>query len=118
MYENIAQGKDISNCIDKICGAMGLARRAGKLSIGSELCIESIRAGKAKLVFLCSDMSDNSSKKLHDAMRSKSVPYIVLPLGKVELAKRIGKSSFAVACALTDKGFANIVYKALGITEE
>ena len=116
MYGNIAEGKDVSVCADKICGAIGLARKAGKLCVGSEMCVECIRAGKAELVVLCNDMSDNSSKKLHDTMRTRGVPYIALPLGKVELAKKIGKSSFAVACALTDKGFANIVYKALGIS--
>lgn len=117
MYVNIAEGKDIALQTDKICGALGLARKAGKLSVGSELCVESIRAGKAELVILCNDMSDNSNKKLADAMRTRGVPYIVLPLGKVELAKKVGKSSFAVACALTDKGFAKIIYKALGVFE-
>ncbi len=118
MYENIAEGKDISSALDKLLGAMGLARRAGKLIIGGELCEEYIRAGRTELVFLCSDMSENSEKKLHAAMRARGVPYIALPLQKDELATKFGKKSFAVACALTDKGFVKIVYKALGITED
>ncbi len=117
MYQNLASEKDISSALEKILGALGLARKAGKLVVGGELCEEYIRAGKAVLALLCSDMSENSSKKLCAALRAKEVPYIILPLTKSELAVRFGKRSFAVACALTDKGFARIIYGALGITD-
>ncbi len=118
MYVNIACDKDVLSAKDKLLGALGLARRAGKLEVGGQLCEEAIRAGRVKLVFLCSDMSENSRKKLHAAMLAREVPYIALPLTKDELAAKLGKKSFAVAAALTDEGFVKIVYKALGITEE
>lgn len=117
MYQNIAPGEISKSESERIVGALGLARKAGKLIIGGELCEEHIRARKAELAFLCSDMSENSLKKLHAALRAGNVPYIILPLTKSELAVRFGKKSFAVACVLTDKGFARIVYKALGISE-
>lgn len=117
MYQNIASGGIEKKESERIVGALGLARKAGKLIIGGELCEECIRGGKAELAFLCSDMSENSQKKLHAALRTGNVPYIILPLTKSELAVRFGKKSFAVACVLTDRGFARIVYKALGISE-
>lgn len=117
MYQNIAPKDSIEKTSEKLIGALGLARKAGKLIIGGELCEEYIRTGKAELAFLCSDMSENSQKKLHSALRTGNVPYIILPLTKSELAVRFGKKSFAVACVLTDKSFARIVYKALGISE-
>ncbi len=101
----------------KILGAMGLARRAGKLEIGAEMCEEAIRAGRAEITFLASNLSDNSKKKILSALRSQESPYIILNASKEELAERFGKKAFAVALAITDKGFAKIIYKALGISE-
>ena len=101
----------------KLLGALGLARKAGKLIVGGELCEQNIRAGKAVLALLCSDLSDNSKKKLHAALRAGDIPYIVLPFSKAELAERFGKKSFAVVCAVTDDSFAKVIYKAIGVSE-
>ena len=118
MYRNIAENKDTAVVREKLLGAMGLAKRAGKLVTGAQMCEETIRAGNAIVTLLCSDMSENSLKKLHAALRNSDSPYIELCDTKEELAKRFGKKSFVVACCVTDVGFAKIIYKALGITEE
>ena len=118
MYENIAENIDVTASTEKILGALGLAKRAGKLITGAEMCEETIRSGGAVLTVLCSDMSDNSKKKLHAALRNSGSPYINLDVTKLELAKRFGKKAFVVSCVITDKGFAKIIYKALGIAEE
>lgn len=118
MYVNIAENINIADYEEKLYGAMGLAKRAGKLVTGAEMCEETIRSGKAVLTFLCSDMSENSHKKLHAALRNSCSPYINLDATKEELAKRFGKKAFVVACVITDKGFSKIVYKALGISED
>ncbi len=118
MYVNIAESIDVYAVEDKILGAMGLAKRAGKLVTGAEMCEEKIRTGGAVVTLLCSDMSDNSLKKLHAALRNSDSPYINLCVTKEELARRLGKKSFVVACSVTDTGFAKIIYKALGITED
>lgn len=117
MYGNIAEGLDISKVENKILGAAGLAKRAGKLVSGAQLCEDTIRQGKAVLVLLCSDMSENSEKKLCNAMYTYGVPYIKLSSTKEELGRKIGKDSFAVVCAFTDKGFSEIVCRALGIPD-
>ncbi len=114
MYEKIATEAECSAAAEKILGALGLARRAGKLETGGEVCEEKIRSGGTVLAVLACDVSENSEKKLHAAMRAKEVPYIVLPTDKKQLGARLGKSSFCVACAICDEGFAKIVYKALG----
>ena len=36
---------------------LGLARRAGKLSLGNDAAVESLRKGQARLVLLASDLS-------------------------------------------------------------
>ncbi len=118
MYENLANNIDIAPIQEKIFGAMGLAKRAGKLTTGAEMCEETIRAGKSQIAFLCSNMSENSQKKIHAALKNADSPYIVLNATKEELAKKFGKKAYVTVCALTDKSFANIVYKALGIAED
>lgn len=45
---------------------LGLAARARKTISGEELVVKEIRSGKAKLVFLASDASANTSKKIQD----------------------------------------------------
>jgi len=41
----------------KILSMMGLARRAGKLSMGHDMALESIKKRKARLLIFCSDVS-------------------------------------------------------------
>jgi len=117
MYINIGENTDVASAGERILGAMGLAKRAGKLVIGAQMCEETIRAGKAVLTLLCSDMSENSQKKLHAALKIKNSPYIVLPSTKEELAKRFGKKAYVVSCVITDMSFIRIICKALGIAE-
>lgn len=118
MYVNIAEDIDVAAVEERILGAMGLAKRAGKLITGAEMCEETIRAGKAVITLLCSDMSENSHKKLHAALRNSGTPYITLGATKENLAKRFGKKSFVVACVITDEGFSRIIYRTLGISGE
>ena len=49
---------------EKIAGALGLCRRAGKMKIGCDTVIESINLGNSKLVIMASDISENTKKKV------------------------------------------------------
>lgn len=42
---------------DKTLSMLGMARRAGKLSMGHDMAEKSIKAHKAKMVLICSDVS-------------------------------------------------------------
>ena len=48
----------------KAMNLIGLAMRAGKLITGEELTIAEIRKQKAKLVFVATDASENTRKKI------------------------------------------------------
>ena len=48
---------------EKLLRFIGLAMKAGKLMLGDGRAVESIRAGKAKLVLISKDASDNTKKK-------------------------------------------------------
>ena len=45
---------------DRILSLLGLCRRAGKLVIGADPCIDSMAKSKAKLILYANDFSQNS----------------------------------------------------------
>ena len=86
---------------------LGLALRAGKLVTGDETVLKTVRQGKAKLVFVASDASDNTKKKYRD----KCATYKVIlseAFTRLELGLAIGRED-QVLIALTDSGFANMI---------
>jgi|GEM_PF-185429 Ribosomal protein HS6-type (S12/L30/L7a) len=101
--------------LPKVYGAMGLALRAGELITGSGLTEEAIRKGRALLVLIASDISDNTSKKLTNALKTYEVPYLILPATMEELAKALGKFNLVSSAAITNSGFVNIIKKLYNI---
>ena len=91
----------------------GLAKKAGALRIGSELVIESVRKGRALHVYISSDVSENTVKKLCDKTAFYNVPATKLNLTMDELAHCIGCMHPTAAVSLTDKNFLKLMEKCL-----
>ena len=83
---------------------LGLANRARKIISGEELSIKEIRNGKAKLVLLSKDASQNTTKKITDKCHSYEVP-LKLVENRYLLGQAIGKEA-RVVVAVLDDGFA------------
>lgn len=83
---------------------LGLANRARKITSGEELTVKEIRSGKAKLVLLSADASENTTKKITDKCRSYEVP-IKFVEDRHLLGQAIGKEA-RVVVAVMDDGFA------------
>ena len=49
---------------NKVLSLLGLATRAGKIKSGSFLTEQAVKAGKAYLVLIAGDASENTKKKL------------------------------------------------------
>ena len=49
---------------DRILSLLGLCRRSGKLSLGNDAVIASVRDGEARLVLCTADISENTRKKI------------------------------------------------------
>lgn len=88
----------------KILQMLGLATRARMMITGEELTINEVRRGKAKLVIIAEDASDNTSKKLHDKCKTYKADIRVFGT-REELGHAIGKEE-RVVMAITDQGFA------------
>ncbi|MGY3718781.1 YlxQ family RNA-binding protein [Sutcliffiella cohnii] len=83
---------------------LGLATRARKTVTGEELVLKEVRSGKAKLVLLAGDASQNTAKKIQDKCKHYEIPIKVV-VDRYELGRAIGKEA-RVVIAIVDKGFA------------
>lgn len=89
---------------NKIYGLLGLARKAGKISFGTQSCIEAIEKRKAKLVIIAEDCSDRTKKNFEDISNTANVPIRVI--GTIEnISKCIGQNNKAVI-VVRDENFA------------
>ena len=92
---------------DKIFGYVGLAKRAGKLSDGTDAVITSVRTNKAKLVILSQDASVATAKKVTDKCSYYKVRLITY--GQMEtLGNAVGRE-VAACVSVNDKNFADAV---------
>ena len=89
---------------DKVLSLLGLAKKAGRLKSG-EYCVENeVKSGKAKLVIVAMDASDNTKKHYSDMCAFRHVP-IYFYSDKNSLGQCIG-SEFRAAVVVLDEGFA------------
>ncbi|MFS0727884.1 L7Ae/L30e/S12e/Gadd45 family ribosomal protein [Paenibacillus sp. 1P07SE] len=92
---------------DKGLSALGMAMRAGKLITGEDTVLKAIRAGKACLVLVAGDASDNTKKKFRDKCSTYGVE-IAEAYDRVLIGGAIGKEA-RVLIAVTDQGFAKMI---------
>lgn len=97
--------------VKKLLGAIGLATKARKIISGTELCVESMRAGKGELLIIASDVSENTRNKLTKTAAFHKIPYMLAEIEKAQLSKAAGKISDSASILLTDKGFVKIIEK-------
>lgn len=90
--------------VNKIYSFLGLATKAGKTVSGEDTCERAVKSGKAKLVIVAVDASDNTKKKFSDicAYRGIDIRYFG---NKDLLGKYTGKDKRAVV-AVAEEGFA------------
>lgn len=101
---------------NKILGLMGLMRRAGALEPGEQNSCSAVKGGKAKLLLLADDASDNARRRAETFVYGRNVVTVQLPVTKEELGAAVGSGSSAMA-AVTDLGFANALMKALRLED-
>ena len=95
----------------KIYQLLGIATRARKVITGEDLTVREVQAGKAQLVVITSDASDNTMKKITDKCNFFNVEKHVFG-SREDLGHAIGKDS-RVVLAITDAGFAKKISELL-----
>lgn len=94
---------------DKVLNLIGLAQRAGKLASGGFMTEKSVKTGKAALVILAEDASDNTKKKFQNMCEFYNVP-LRIHAAKDYLGHAMGKELRA-SLAVTDDGLAQAIMK-------
>ena len=94
---------------NKIYGLLGLARRAGKISFGTESSIDTIERRKAKLVIIAEDSSDRTKKNFQNICKNYNIPIRIY--GTIdEISQSIGQNNKAVI-VIKDENFSNEIIK-------
>lgn len=97
---------------DKFHNFIGLARRAGKVVLGSEAIEGAVRARKALLVIIATDAAEGTVKRLKDKCTSYNVPIIII--GTKESLGKITGIDEAAGVAVTDSNFAKELIRMSG----
>lgn len=94
---------------NNLYGLIGLARRAGKVSFGTESSEEVIKKGKAKLVIVAKDSSNRTIENFKTLCNMQNVPIRIL--GTIEdLSLSIGQMNKAII-TIKDENFARELIK-------
>ena len=99
--------------MDKALSALGMAKKAGLLAVGSEDTLNAIRRKKAKLVITASDTSEASISRAQSSAESNGVEYIPVPYTQFELGTTAGRGSPGII-AFLDKGLAEAFKSKIG----
>ena len=94
---------------DKILNLIGLAMKAGQVVSGEFSVEKCIKSGKAKMVIMAEDASDNTMKKFKDKCNYYNVPIIIYST-KEHLGAALGKE-LRSSIALTEDGLKNAILK-------
>ena len=96
---------------DKVISLLGLAERAGKIASGEFAAEKAVKTGKARLIIVAEDASDNTKKKMKNMTAFYETPLYVY-VSKDDLGHCIGKE-YRSMVAVLQPGFAKSVMKQL-----
>ena len=97
---------------DKVLSMLGLATRSRNVVSGGFATEQAVKSGKAYLVIIAEDASDNTRKKYSNMCEFYEVPYVYYSTKEV-LGHAMGKEE-RTTLAVTDEGFADSIQKHLG----
>ncbi len=90
---------------DKILSLLGIARRAGKISIGHDASVTDLKCGKAKLCLVSVSASQRLKEEMAHICRTFKADIIFSAYTTEELGISLGSKAIAVL-TVNDEGFA------------
>lgn len=96
---------------DKVLSMLGLATRSRNVVSGGFATEQAVKSGKAYLVIIAEDASDNTRKKYSNMCEFYEVPCVYYSTKEV-LGHAMGKEE-RTTLAVTDEGFADSIMKHL-----
>ncbi len=100
----------------KVESLIGLSQRSGNLVSGEFSTEKAVKAGKAYLVIVAEDSSNNTKKLFQDKCSYYKIPYVEYGT-KAILGQALGKELRA-SVAVLEKGFANSILNYLSESKQ
>lgn len=97
---------------EKLFGLLTICRKAGRMTMGFDSVKESILTGKAKAVFLASDISAKTEKEVRFFAGRKAVPVYPLGASIAEIEFSVGRKAGVIG--ICDEGFAKKMAELIG----
>lgn len=97
---------------DSVLSLISIAKKAGKIAAGEFQTENAVRSGKAGLVIISEEASDNTKKKFRNMCTFYKVPVFYYG-SKEQLGAAIG-CEFRASLAVTDAGLSDSIMKKLG----
>jgi len=94
---------------NKVMSLIGIAMKAGKVASGEFSVEKAVKTGKARIVIVAAEASDNTKKNFKNMCLHYEVPCYFLG-SKVELGKAIGKE-FRASLAIIEGNLAQAIMK-------
>ncbi len=101
---------------NKVLSLLGLAKKAGRVASGEFSTETAVKTGKACLVLVSREASENTKKKFRNMCDYYRVPMAVYG-DKEELGNCIGQE-YRASLAVTDPGFSEAIRKQLVNVDE
>lgn len=95
---------------DNLRGFLGLCRKSGKMSLGHDAVITSIKKRKAQLVITCCDTSQRLKNEMKDecSFDNRNIKYVDVTFSMKELSLCINARAGVIS--IDDSGFAEKLY--------
>lgn len=96
---------------NKIYGLLGLTAKAGKISFGTDSCLEMISKRKVKLIIVAEDSSERTINNFKEKCSENNIDFYIFGK-KDDLSQSIGKVNKTVI-GVKDKNLAGAIIKIL-----
>ena len=96
-----------NNVNSKLLSALGLCKKAGKLTVGFDVVSEAIRRGNAALLVLTGDLSPKSAARITAIAQEHNVRHLTIGAAMDDIERLLGKRAGILAIA--DQGLAEVV---------
>lgn len=104
--------------LNKLHGLLGMAKRAGRLSVGFDAAVAAVKNGEATLIVTAADCSVKTEKECRFHASHHQAEVAVLPLDRAAFAAAIGFLKPVAVAAVCDEGFAKAIRSYCTVTKE
>lgn len=96
---------EFSEMNNKLLSLLGIARRAGRLTMGFDAAAESIKKGESKLLLLSDDLSEKSKKSIGYTAQQNGVEVLITGCTMSDTGNALGRKQTGII-SVNDSGFA------------